>query len=137
MSSQPEGRLVLVDSSAWIGFFAKTGYGHLKQLIGSLLDLDQVATAGPIALELIQGCRSEKERVQLMGHLQALCWLTTKDEHWYGAGELAFTLRRVGITVSAVDALIASLAEAYDCTLLHQDSDFERIARHSPLRTLT
>lgn len=132
--SAAERGLVLVDTSAWIGFFAKKGYEEIKACLTALLDHDRVATAGPIALELLQGCRSPEERVELEQKLRALHWLVTEDRHWYQAGESAFALRRAGLTVSAIDALIATLAESYGCALLQRDRDFEQIARHTSLR---
>ena len=133
MSRKGRGDLILVDTSAWIGFFARTGYQNIKTYLGTLLDLDLATTAGPIALELIQGCRTVPERTVLEERLRALQWLRTDEEHWYKAGEAAFALRRAGITVSAIDALIATLAESYGCSLLHLDSDFKSIARHTRL----
>ena len=126
--------LVLVDTSAWIGFFAKSGHDAIKTRLMALLDHDQVATAGPIVLELLQGCRSLEERAQLEHMLEALHWLATEDRHWFEAGKQAFALRRAGITVSAIDALIATLADSYGCSLLQQDRDFEHISRHTRLR---
>ncbi len=132
--SAAERGLVLVDTSAWIGFFAKKGYEDIKTCLATLLDHDRVATAGPIALELLQGCRSLEERAKLEGKLRALHWLAAEDRHWYEAGEQAFVLRRAGLTVSAIDALIATLAQSYGCALLQHDRDFEQIARHTSLR---
>jgi predicted nucleic acid-binding protein len=134
MSLADQEGLVLVDTSAWIGFFARTGYPGIKVHLKKLLEDDRVATAGPIALELIHGCRSVEERAGLVQRLKALHWLAVEDRHWFLAGETAFALRREGITISAIDALIATLAEAYGCALLQQDNDFEQIARHTDLR---
>lgn len=128
------GNLILVDTSAWIAFFATSGYSEIKKFLRYLLDTDRVATGGPIALELLQGCRSLEERTELEEKLWSLNWLATEDHHWYLAGRTAFELRRLGITVSAIDALIATLAEAYGCSLLQLDRDFELIARHTGLR---
>lgn len=122
-----------MDTSAWVCFFARTGYPEVKSFLRSLLDEDRVATAGPIVVELLQGCRSVEEKQQLQVLLQALHWLVTKEEHWYRAGQAAFALRRRAITVSAMDALIATLAEVYGCPLLQQDTDFQHIARHTGL----
>lgn len=127
---------VLVDTSAWISFFARTGSTALKRRIGALLDEDQVAIAGPIVLELLQGCRSVDEHAKIEGHVRALRWLPLEDRHWYMAGAMAFQLRRLGVTVGAVDAVIATLAESHGCPLLHQDRDFEHIARHTRLQLL-
>jgi predicted nucleic acid-binding protein len=126
-------KLVLIDTSVWIGFFAKTGYSHIKEQLKMLLDDHAVATAGPIVLELLQGCRSAKERRTLREHLEGLHWLVTEDQHWFQAGEMANNLRQQGITVSAMDALIATLAQAYDCQLMHLDQDYEHIAKHTDL----
>jgi predicted nucleic acid-binding protein len=46
---------------------------------------------------------------------------------------LAFSLRRKGVTVSAIEILIATLADDYGCALLQRDSDFELIARNTDL----
>lgn len=54
--------IVLIDTSAWICFFARRGYKELKQTISALLDENRVAIAGPVLIELIQGCRTEKEK---------------------------------------------------------------------------
>lgn len=127
---------MLVDTSIWIGFFAKTGYPHIKEQLKKLLDNHVVAIAGPIVLELLQGCRSAKERRTLREHLEGLHWLATENRHWFQAGEMANDLRQQGITVSAMDALIATLAQTYQCQLMHLDQDYEHIAKHTDLSLL-
>lgn len=87
----------------------------------------------PIVLELLQGCRSVKERRTLREHLEGLHWLVTEDQHWFQAGEMANDLRQKGVTVSAMDALIATLAQTYSCQLMHLDQDYEHIAKHTDL----
>ncbi len=134
--TEPPSDLVLVDTSAWICFFARTGYRSIKTCLGSLLDENRVAVAGPIVLEFLQGCRSDAESKSLEARFRGLHWLVTEDRHWFEAGRLAFDLRRVGVTVSAIDALIAILCEANRAALLQRDSDFARIAKHTGLRIL-
>jgi len=128
--------LVLVDTSAWICFFAKAGYLDIKACLTLLLDENRVAIAGPIVLELLQGCRSEAEREKLESRFQGLHWLPLEDRHWYEAGRLAFALRRIGVTVGAIDALIATLSEANHIPLLQRERDFARIAQHTRLLLL-
>jgi predicted nucleic acid-binding protein len=65
---------------------------------------------------------------------ESLHWLRITDAIWYKVSELAFMLRRKGITVSAMDALIASVAMEYDTYLLHRDKDYDLIAEHSALK---
>lgn len=134
MAGGSQADLVLIDASAWIGYFARRGYEGIKARIEALLDEDRAATAGPVTLELIQGCRSAREKEHLLDYLRGVHWIAVEDRHWFLAGQTAWALRREGVTVSAIDALIATLAESTNCELLHLDSDFERIARHTSLR---
>ena len=124
---------MLIDTSVWIGFFSKTGFPQIKEQLKKLLDNNAVATAGPIVLELLQGCRSGKERRTISEHLEGIHWLSTEDQHWFQAGEMANDLRQQGITVSAMDALIAILAQTYKCQLMHLDQDYEHIAEYTDL----
>ena len=125
--------LVLVDTSAWICFFSRRGFEEIKKTLSTLLDEDRAATAGPILMELIQGARTGEEKETVKRLFKGIHWLSMSDDHWYEAAEMAFDLRRKGITSSTIDTLIATLAVDYRCTLLHRDSHFELIARHSEL----
>lgn len=122
--------LVLVDTSGWICFFARKGFPEVKKTVSELLDENRVAVTGPVVIELIQGCRNEAEKRQIERCLQGVQWLAVRDEHWFQATELAFSLRRKGVTVSVTDALIAALAMAHHCSLLHRDQDYDLIAKH-------
>lgn len=126
--------LVLVDTSAWICFFSRRGFGELKKDLSILLDEDRAATAGPILVELIQGTRTTEEKETIQSLLRGIRWFPISDDHWHKAAEMAFALRRKGITSSAFDTLIAVLAIDYQCILLHKDSHFDLIARHSSLK---
>ncbi len=124
--------LVLVDTSAWIFFFARKGSAEIKKALAMLLDENRVAVAGPVVIELIQGCRSMQEKTTIEDCLQGLHWLQVKDQHWSLAAHMAFKLRRKGITLSAMDALIATIAIDYACLLLHRDHDYGFITEHCP-----
>ena len=126
--------LVLVDTSAWICFFSRRGFEEIKRALSALLDEDRVATGGPILIELIQGTRTSEEKETVKNLFRGIHWLSVTDDHWHQAGEMAFDLRRTGVTSSAIDTLIATLAIGYDCTLLHKDSHFDLIARNSSLK---
>jgi hypothetical protein len=129
--------LVLIDTSGWICFFSRRGFAEMKERISILLDEDRVAIAGPILSELIQGTRNEEEKEKTNGYVKGLHWLPVTDDHWHQSAECAFQLRRKGITCSAIDVLIATLAMDHECSLLHKDSDFDRIARYSSLVCFT
>ncbi len=129
-------RLVLVDTSAWICFFARRGYPEIKKTVSLLLDEDRAAIAGPILVELVQGARTVQEKDEFRKWVKGLHWLPMTDVLWYYAAEMAFGLRRKGITTSAMDTLIASLAMENDCPLLHRDAHFNLIARYFDLKCL-
>ena len=126
--------LVLVDTSAWICFFSRRGFEEIKKTIATLLDEDRVAVAGPILVELIQGTRTVEEKETIKRLFRGIRWLSVTDDHWYKSAEMAFDLRRKGITSSGIDTLIATLAIEYHCLLLHKDSHFGLIARNSSLK---
>ena len=129
--------MVFIDTSGWICFFARRGFPELKRVISDLLDEDRVATAGPVFLELLQGCRSEAERRELEDGLEGVTWLPVENDHWRQAARLVFDLRRKGGTVPAMDALIATVALANSCVLLHRDRDYFKIAELTGLRSFT
>jgi len=126
--------LVLVDTSAWICFFSRRGFEDIKKNLSALLDEDRAAIAGPILIELIQGTRTAEEKETIKTLIRAIHWLSLSDDHWHKAAEMAFALRRKGVTSSPIDTLIAILAIDYRCLLLHKDSHFELIARNSSLK---
>jgi len=123
-------RLLLVDTSAWIASFRSeaglTAIEFLKQKIAA----DEVATAPVIILELIQGCRSTKERDQLRLELACLKILEMDTRTWERAYSLAFDLRRKGLTIPSIDFMIIALALENDCTILHCDRHFPMAAEH-------
>jgi len=126
--------LVLIDTSAWICFFSRRGYGEIKKALSLLLDENRTAITGPIWIELIQGTRTMEEKEEVKKWIKGVHWLPVTEVLWDKAAEMSFGLRRKGITTSAIDTLIATVAIEYDCLLLHKDSHFELIARHSPLK---
>ena len=126
--------LVLIDTSAWICFFSRRGFEEVKKTISTLLDEDRAAIAGPILVEIIQGTRSVEEKETFKRLFRGIHWFSVSDDHWHKAAEMAFDLRRKGVTSSAIDTLIAILAIDYGSILLHKDSHFELIARNSPLK---
>ena len=119
--------IVLIDTSAWICFFARKGFDALKRSISILLDENQAAIIGPILVEMIQGCRTETEKNDLKEVFGALHRFTVAEELWDAAADLSFFLRRKGVTISVVDSLIAATAIRYQLSLLHHDSDFDRM----------
>lgn len=125
--------LVLVDTSAWILSFRKTGADELKAFLREAIDGRRVVTAPLIILELLQGCKTEKELENLKARLEALEFCPLDGLDWNGAYNLGYSLRRRGLTIPTLDILIAFLAAEKGFTLLHHDHHFKLIAEHFKL----
>ena len=122
---------VLVDTSAWICFFIRRGFDDLKRTLSTLIDEDRAVISGPILLELIQELQTSEMKETIKTLTRSIHRLLVYDDHWHKALAMAFDLRRKGIGRSTINTLIAVLAVEYHCLLLHNDSHFDLIARHS------
>jgi len=125
---------VLVDTSAWLLALRKKYLPSVKERIDILLGEDRVATAGIIKLELLGGAKTESEFYRLKSRLDALFTVETDESVWERASELAFELRRQGITVPYTDILIASSALKLKASILHVDYHFDLMAKHTEIK---
>jgi predicted nucleic acid-binding protein len=89
--------------------------------------------------EVLQGARDEREWKRLVDVLATQKIMSAKDP-WkthLSAARIYYECRRRGITIrSTIDCFIAALALEYEAVLLHTDTDFERLKKVCPLRTL-
>ena len=123
---------VVVDTSAWIEFFA----GRPIEPLDDALRLGSVVVSPIVAAELVSGVRLPRDRQALIELLQALPWHPTPIPHWIAVGDLRATLQRRGLTVSTPDAHVAQCALDLDAELLSRDTVFGKIARYSSLRVI-
>lgn len=127
--------MILVDTSAWIEFLRATGHPadrRLQSLIGTDTTL---ATTEPIVMEVLAGARNEEHAVKLRGLLLRAELVPVEGLPDYE--EAAAVYRRCrgeGETVRRlVDCLIAAVAIRSGASILHNDADFDTIARHTTL----
>jgi predicted nucleic acid-binding protein len=128
--------VILVDSSAWIEQLRATGSPVERRLTGAIEADEQLATVGPVLLEILAGARDERHAKNLRALLGRCRFLALQEpsDHELAAA-LYRTCRRGGSTIRRLpDCLIAAVAIRTGAELLHQDSDFDEIARHAPLR---
>ncbi|MCX5814607.1 MAG: PIN domain-containing protein [Proteobacteria bacterium] len=88
-----------------------------------------------IKLELLGGTKTEKEFNRLKSRLQALETISATITQWEKAYEIAFALRRSGVTVPYTDILIAACALTAGATVIHADIHFDMMAKSLPLKT--
>ncbi len=126
----PEKKQVLVDTSAWIASFRSEADPAAEEFLKQKIAANQAATARVVILELLQGCKTEKERDRHRLELESLEVLDLNEAAWERAYSLAFDLRRKGLTIPTVDVIVIALAIENDCLLLHFDQHFELTAKH-------
>ena len=126
--------MVLIDTSAWLFALKKTFHPAVKERIDTLLAENDVAITGIIQLELLGGTKSEHEYSRLKARLEALYFVESGKAVWDFSSKLAFDLRRKGITIPHTDIFIAAIAIKENAVLLHADSHFDLISRHSALK---
>jgi len=127
---------VVVDTSAWILSFKRTGQEKLKTFLKEAIGKDRVATTPLIVLELLQGCRTEKEYYNLKTRLESLEICSLENLSWERVYSFAFSLKRQGLTIPTVDILIAFLSIEKNYLLLHHDHHFRLIAEKSGLEAM-
>lgn len=133
--AQGASLMVLIDTTVWIDFFAGRNAPHVTRLQQLIEDEEDVCLCGVILSEVLQGIRSDTDFARTKEYLDDLIFLPMRQTTFLGAAEMYRTLRKKGVTIrQPVDCMIASVALEYDTRLLHNDRDFDHIARHVKLR---
>ncbi len=125
----------LIDSSAWIELFRDTGSRTDARLRTLISGGEELETTEPVAMELLVGARSARDRRRIQRVLAA-CQLVSVDNaaDWEDAAGVYQTCRRAGETPRQLfDCLIAVVAIRAGVAILAEDRDFELIARHTSL----
>lgn len=115
---------VIIDTSAWIQFF-RYGNDEVSQLVADLVGKDQAVMTGVVLTELLQGIKTDKERLRLTALFSSLPFIETVREDWQNAGETLQALRRRGVTVPVTDGVIATVAHRRGLSVLTTDSHFK------------
>ncbi|MGH8718041.1 MAG: type II toxin-antitoxin system VapC family toxin [Burkholderiales bacterium] len=123
--------MYLVDTSVWIDFLRKRDNPPVARFLELTEQSIPFGITGVIYQEVLQGAETERDFERLRDHLSTQRFYHPHDPvtSYLGAAQLYFQCRRQGVTLrSTIDCLIAQIAIEYELKLLHNDSDFERIA---------
>lgn len=128
--------MIVADTSVWVEFFRGSGHPAAAKLKGLLERRADVAITEVVLMEVLAGRRSgahaEEARAQLIA-LPVLRLEGTAD--FETAAAIYRACRDSGHTIrSQPDLLIAVPAIRHGASVLHNDRDFEVIARHSGLK---
>lgn len=128
--------MILIDTSAWVEFLRDTGSDVCERVDSALAG--PVAVNDAVRMELLAGARNERELAQLEGLLIRCSIRPLRSTSYDEAAQLIRTCRAAGETVrKMIDCLIATSAISADLPLLHRDSDFDVLARHTALRVVS
>ena len=124
--------MILIDTSAWVEFLRDTGSAtcnRVEELLGS-----EIAICDAVRMEVLAGARDERHLHNLRRLLARATVLPTGPMHYDDAAALYRLCRREGeIVRKLVDCLIGAVAIRADTPVLHDDNDFEVLARHTDL----
>jgi hypothetical protein len=128
--------MILVDSSAWIELFRRTGHPAHLTLRHHLEAGSSLTTTEVVVMELLAGSRATADRNRLRRRLLAIPFSRLNGlPDFEAAADLYRVCRRRGATVrKMIDCLIAAVAIRDRLTLLHNDRDFEILADHTRLK---
>jgi len=124
----------LVDTSAWILALRKDFVPSVKERIDHLLKENAIITTGMVKLEILGGTKTVTQFQRLKRRLDALVSVEVDTPLWEKSYDLAFKLRRKGITVPYTDILIAACALEIGATVVHADAHFDLMAAHISLK---
>ena len=127
----------IFDTTVWIDFINGTDNRQTRLLEQTIREHPDFVLITPTILqEILQGLRTEADfhRIKtILDSFQMLApdWPITAVE----TARLYCTLRKKGVTIrKSTDCLIAQVALHVDVLLVHNDSDFDQISKHTSLR---
>jgi predicted nucleic acid-binding protein len=118
---------LLVDSSVWINHLRGNVTPAVQGLrVALLARSEEIITADLIVLEVVRGCRTEREAMRVQSMLLGFPCVALGGVHAaLRAATLYRKLRGQGVTIAKiVDLLIASWCIHEGVALLHDDADF-------------
>ena len=125
--------MILIDTSILAPLFRDKGTVRRERFREFLRGAEFVLTRFTQA-ELMQGCASEPQWEQLNYYLDRQDFVEIEQDGWLKAARINFDLRRSGKTIRSIfDCCIAQIAIENSLTLVHNDKDFEAIAKVRPL----
>ncbi|MDH5203160.1 MAG: PIN domain nuclease [Nitrospirota bacterium] len=129
--------MILVDTSVLIDYFKGAENTQTKKFHQVLESNIPFGISCLVYMEVLQGSQSDKDLRLLKQYLDTQSFYELKNgrESYAEAARMYLELRKKGVTVkSTVDCLIARVALENELFLLHNDADFDRIAKHFPLK---
>jgi predicted nucleic acid-binding protein len=125
--------MLLLDSSVWIDIH-RARATTATRFVEAREEGEEIATAGIIFQEVLQGIRTEAEYDYMRQVLWSTLILQPRELSTYEvAAQLHRSARAAGLTIRKPnDCLIAALALEHGALLVHNDRDFLALAQVEP-----
>ncbi|MEG4275532.1 MULTISPECIES: type II toxin-antitoxin system VapC family toxin [unclassified Microcoleus] len=99
--------MFLIDTSVWIEVF-RDRTGVVRQSLEAIINDESIFLNRFTQMELLQGCRDEREWTLLETYLQEQDYIESTPNTWVAAARIYYDLQRQGLTVrSSIDCCIA------------------------------
>ena len=129
--------MVLVDTTVWVDFFGDRPLPHVAALQELIEDDADLCICGVILAEVLQGIRADADYRKTKDYFAFLILMPMSRGTYEKSAQLYRSLRKKGVTIrKPIDCMIASVAIEHDLPLLHNERDFDNIAKHSKLKTV-
>ncbi|MGB9716529.1 MAG: type II toxin-antitoxin system VapC family toxin [Thermodesulfovibrionales bacterium] len=129
--------MILVDTSVIIGYLKDEENDAVRKFEYILENNIPFGINPLIYQEVLQGVKTEKDFLQTKRYLDTQRFYSLKDEKesYASAAKIYFKCRKRGLTIgSTIDCLITQTAIEHNLYLLHNDSDFDAIAKITDLK---
>jgi predicted nucleic acid-binding protein len=135
--------IVVVDTSVWSLAFRRRSHvvlppsqaKHVRVLKDLIADA-RVALLGMVRQEILSGIKGAEQFVRLRDYLQGFPDVPLETSDYEDAAEMWNTCRSHGIAGNPIDLLICSVASRRQWIIYTIDLDFERYAKHLPVKLL-
>lgn len=128
--------MYLVDTSVWIHALRPAGHPEIRARLKPLILSGDTALTEWILLELMTGLTKSEHPDTLLQWFAPVARLPFEAAWWDKAWHYAGRLRKHGVSPTAADCLIATVALEHRVTLIHCDADFGAMQPALQLQTL-
>jgi predicted nucleic acid-binding protein len=127
--------VILVDTTVWIDWFAERDCVATKKLVLAIEQGEDLAVCGVVITEVLQGIRHDRDFGIIRERLFGLIYLPASVDTHVRAAEMYRACRKKGLTIrKPVDCIIGATCVENSAFILHNDHDFEHLAKHTPLQ---
>lgn len=118
---------ILADTSVWIEFFKAASLTGKE--LEALTIKNSVRICGIIIFELMQGVKSEPEKLKISDALSNIRYLEMTKSLWQKSADISASLKKRGLTLPLSDIFIASIAIENNLSVFTLDKHFGQIPR--------